>query len=229
MSKREQQRAAIERFSSLMQRWEQFSKLKSDLRRLDLLVPKIAMLCVDLSDDEVLVVIEAIGEIHVSNEPGSYSPARRVAKWFLTPLAKLVLENAPKYDAGDLRHAEYYALLAPSWNALNGLSDNPAYAMRQAMYKFRSYNDGTSTAPLRTGDEAAEQKLNLLIGWMINSSVYGRLAAESDLEWFGSRWREVSPVWKFIKDDDEISRDRAETAIKFLSEGGSPAIMSGLL
>lgn len=224
IKRQKKQSSDTQRMLSLTGKWEKKTGLESNLRTMGSDLPKIAALCADLTDEEVLVVITAIGEV-IDDDEEEVKPT--LIQKVLAPVANAFLDSAPKYRLGALRQAEYYVILAPAWNALNGMDDSAGYAMRQATYYFRDENDGTSTEPFYAGEQA-EAKRNWLTASMISYSVGGRINKE-DLDWFGANWKSYAPVWPLVKDDSTIYRSRVEAMMANLNNGGPAAISSGAL
>jgi hypothetical protein len=192
---------------------------------------RIAGILSSLTDDETMIALDAFractscdenkreDELNKIGEGDGISP--RFRRW------QTFVERHTGHKS-DYQHAEYYALLAPVWNALNGRNGKPWYCMGQAIYTIRDETNSMSITSVTEGDRAGELR-NKLIGTLMYNDALGVAGFEyDDVEWFGANWERIAPVWQMLKTGN-FDRNRVEAMIDHKENGGAASISSGVL
>jgi hypothetical protein len=220
-------------FLAQMDKWEStkhgsHSNLRDTTKRTQ---RRIAGILSPLTDGETMIVLDAFracttcednkknDDLNKTGEGDGISP--RFRRW------QAFVER--HMDAkSERQHAEFYALLAPVWNALNGRNGKPGYCMGQAIYTIRDETNSMSISSVMEGDRA-EELLAKLIGTMMYNDALGVAGFEyDDTEWFGANWERIAPVWQMLK-TGTFDRSRVEAMIEHYENGGAASISSGVL
>lgn len=220
-------------FLARMDKWERakngsHSTLRDTTKRAQ---RRIAGTLSSLTDDEAMVVLDAFractvcaqdnedDELNKLGTGDGISP--RFRRW------RRFVERHTDHKS-DYQHAEFYALLAPVWNALNGRNGKPGYCMGQAIYTIRDETGSMSITSV-TGCYRAVELRNKLIGIMMYNDALGVAGFEyDDVEWFGANWERIAPVWQILKTGN-FDRSRVEAVIDHKENGGAASISSGVL
>jgi hypothetical protein len=221
-------------FLSRLDKWERTKNgSHSNLRDMTKKVQRrIAGILASLSDEESMVAFEAFGvcticeqnkendELNKLGTGDGISP--RFRRW------QTFVERHTGHKS-DYQHAEYYALLAPVWNALNGTGDNPGYCMGQAIYTIRDEIGSMDIEPLLEGDRAKELRAKLIGIMMYNDALGASSMDYEDARWFGAYWRTIAPVWQMLKRDNIYDPQRVVLIIEHQRKGTPSSLMDGVL
>lgn len=211
-------------FLARMDKWERtkngsHSNLRDSSKRTQRRVAKIMS---SLSEVESMIALDAFRACTVcdqSDDNDGITP--RFRRWH----AFVDRQMAHK---SNYQHAEFYALLAPVWNVLNGKSGNPGYSMSQAIYTIRDEVGSMDISFVMKGERAEELRAKLIGVMMYNDNLRITGMNYEDAEWCGANWERIAPVWHMLKTGD-FSRGRVEAMIEHQKSGGAVSISSGVL
>jgi len=220
-------------FLAQMDKWEKkqdgsHSRVRDHTKRMQ---RKIARTVASLTDDEVMIVLSAAGACGICERHEELDRLYKAGEKVSSPWSRLWERFAERaIDATkNHQHIQYYALLAPVWNALRGQSSDPGYCMRQAIYQIRDTTGTMSFTPVIEGERAEELRAKL-IGIMMHNDALDITGLDlDDVGWFGANWERIASVWQELKRDHIYDRKRVELLINHKETGGPISISSGAL
>lgn len=192
---------------------------------------RVAKIFASLTEDETMITLDAFRvctmceddkENDDLNKLGTGDGVSRGRRRFTRFMERVTDEKS------DYQHAEYYALLAPIWNALNGRNGKPGYCMGQAIYTIRDETGSMDISFVIKGKRADELRAKLIGTMMYNDALGVAGFKYDDVEWFGANWERIAPVWQMLKTGN-FDRNRVEAMIDHKENGGAASISSGVL